>query len=125
MYREKLMLAAARVLWTDLTRLDVCRVWIGGEQGPVWGTCWRENLTSCRRNAALSRRRPWVRAPSLPPKSSRCNLTSTHTKGGFYHDGRFATLADVVTHYDSCFSLGAYSPGTERSCRVHDVIAEA
>ena len=30
----------------------------------------------------------------------------THTKGGFYHDGRFATGADVVTHYDSCFSLG-------------------
>jgi len=30
----------------------------------------------------------------------------THTKGGFYHDGRFVTLADVVTHYDSCFSLG-------------------
>ena len=21
-------------------------------------------------------------------------------KGGFYHDGRFATLADVVDHYD-------------------------
>jgi mono/diheme cytochrome c family protein len=24
----------------------------------------------------------------------------THTKGGFYHDGRFATLPDVVNHYD-------------------------
>jgi mono/diheme cytochrome c family protein len=24
----------------------------------------------------------------------------THTKGGFYHDGRFATLLDVVNHYD-------------------------
>jgi hypothetical protein len=23
-----------------------------------------------------------------------------HTKGGFYHDGRFATLMDVVNHYD-------------------------
>jgi mono/diheme cytochrome c family protein len=30
----------------------------------------------------------------------------THTKGGFYHDGRFPTLADVVNHYDGCFSLG-------------------
>ena len=29
----------------------------------------------------------------------------THTKGGFYHDGRFATLLDVVDHYDSVFSL--------------------
>lgn len=24
----------------------------------------------------------------------------THTKGGFYHDGRFATLLDVVNHYN-------------------------
>jgi len=27
------------------------------------------------------------------------------TKGGFYHDGRFATLNDVVDHYDSYLSL--------------------
>jgi hypothetical protein len=26
--------------------------------------------------------------------------------GGFYHDGRFATLADVVDHYDRFFELG-------------------
>jgi hypothetical protein len=26
-------------------------------------------------------------------------------KGGFYHDGRFATLLDVVNHYDRHFSL--------------------
>jgi hypothetical protein len=25
----------------------------------------------------------------------------THMKGGFYHDGRFATLMDVVNHYDN------------------------
>jgi hypothetical protein len=30
----------------------------------------------------------------------------THQKGGFYHDGRFATLRDVVDHYDSFFKLG-------------------
>jgi len=30
----------------------------------------------------------------------------THTKGGFYHDGRFATLAEVVNHYDQQFNLG-------------------
>src|SRR6516164_1894261 len=29
----------------------------------------------------------------------------THEKGGFYHDGRFATLADVVNHYDTQFNL--------------------
>src|SRR6266487_4159947 len=30
----------------------------------------------------------------------------THQKGGFFHDGRFATLRDVVEHYDSFFRLG-------------------
>lgn len=30
----------------------------------------------------------------------------THTKGGFYHDGRFATLADVVNHYNAFKGLG-------------------
>jgi hypothetical protein len=28
-----------------------------------------------------------------------------HSKGGFYHDGRFATLIDVVNHYNSCKKL--------------------
>ncbi len=27
-------------------------------------------------------------------------------KGGFYHDGRFATLEDVVEHYDGFLKLG-------------------
>jgi hypothetical protein len=30
----------------------------------------------------------------------------TRFKGGFYHDGRFATLEDVVDHYDAHFGLG-------------------
>lgn len=30
----------------------------------------------------------------------------THTRGGFYHDGRFATLLDVVNHYEARFRLG-------------------
>lgn len=29
----------------------------------------------------------------------------THTKGGFYHDGRFATLMDVVNHYNQFMKL--------------------
>ncbi len=29
----------------------------------------------------------------------------THMKGGFYHDGRFATLLDVVNHYNECKTL--------------------
>jgi mono/diheme cytochrome c family protein len=30
----------------------------------------------------------------------------THQKGGFYHDGRFPTLAAVIEHYDRNFRLG-------------------
>lgn len=30
----------------------------------------------------------------------------THGTGGYYHDGRFATLRDVVDHYDDHFGLG-------------------
>ena len=30
----------------------------------------------------------------------------THEKGGFYHDGRFATLADVIGNYDTVMGLG-------------------
>jgi len=30
----------------------------------------------------------------------------SHQKGGFYHDGRFATLRDVVDHYDTFKNLG-------------------
>jgi hypothetical protein len=33
----------------------------------------------------------------------------THTKGGFFHDGRFPTLRAVVDHYDQVFSLGLTS----------------
>jgi hypothetical protein len=29
----------------------------------------------------------------------------SHSKGGFYHDGRFATLRDVIEHYDKLLSL--------------------
>lgn len=29
-----------------------------------------------------------------------------HRKGGFYHDGRFQTLSDLVNSYNSRFHLG-------------------
>ncbi len=29
-----------------------------------------------------------------------------HQKGGFFHDGRFATLRDVVEHYNTVFERG-------------------
>jgi hypothetical protein len=34
----------------------------------------------------------------------------THQKSGFYHDGRFATLRDVIEHYDGVFKLGLTEP---------------
>lgn len=46
------------------------------------------------------------RAPDDRYRTSPLNGLWTHTKGGFYHDGRFPTLLDVVNHYDSCKNLG-------------------
>ena len=46
------------------------------------------------------------RAPDKRYRTSPLNGLWTHVNGGFYHDGRFNTLQDVVNHYDSCFSLG-------------------
>jgi hypothetical protein len=34
----------------------------------------------------------------------------SHTKGGFYHDGRFSTLQDLVEHYNSTLRLGLTEP---------------
>ena len=46
------------------------------------------------------------RAPDHRYRTSPLGGLFTHQKGGFFHDARFATLHDVVNHYDSCFSLG-------------------
>jgi hypothetical protein len=45
------------------------------------------------------------RAPDHRYRTSPLNGLWTHQKGGFFHDGRFPTLLDVITHYDQCFSL--------------------
>ncbi|HSB73131.1 MAG TPA: hypothetical protein VLH58_03405 [Candidatus Methylomirabilis sp.] len=46
------------------------------------------------------------RAPDARYRTAPLKGLWTHQKGGFFHDGRFATLADVVTHYDTHFGLG-------------------
>ncbi len=46
------------------------------------------------------------RAPDLRYRTAPLQGLWTHVKGGFYHDGRFATLMDVVDHYNTLFSLG-------------------
>lgn len=45
---------------------------------------------------------------SLPDSSA--GALFAHQKGGFYHDGRFATLMDVVNHYDTCIDLRLTTP---------------
>jgi hypothetical protein len=46
------------------------------------------------------------RSPDRRYRTSPLAGLWTHAKGGFYHDGRFPTLLDVVNHYDGCFSSG-------------------
>jgi hypothetical protein len=46
------------------------------------------------------------RAPDQRYRTAPLNGLWTHQQGGFYHDGRFATLLEVVTHYDRFFGLG-------------------
>jgi len=46
------------------------------------------------------------RAPNHRYRTTPLEGLWTHTKRGFFHDGRFPSLMDVVNHYDSCFSLG-------------------
>ncbi|HEY7519197.1 MAG TPA: hypothetical protein VIE36_12965 [Methylomirabilota bacterium] len=46
------------------------------------------------------------RAPDRHYRTAPLRGLWTHTKGGFYHDGRFATLGDVVDHYNAAFRLG-------------------
>ena len=46
------------------------------------------------------------RAPDRRYRTSPLGGLWTHTKGGFFHDGRFPTLLAVVNHYDAFFALG-------------------
>jgi hypothetical protein len=49
------------------------------------------------------------RAPDHRYRTTPLNGLWTHMKRGFFHDGRFPTLLDVVNHYDNCFNLGLSS----------------
>ena len=46
------------------------------------------------------------RSPTGMYRTTPLKGLSAHTKGGFWHDGRFPTLHAVVEHYNSCFGLG-------------------
>jgi hypothetical protein len=45
------------------------------------------------------------RAPDMKYRTTPLKGLWTHQKGGFYHDGRFATVRDVVEHYDKFLRL--------------------
>ncbi len=46
------------------------------------------------------------RSPDRRYRTTPLGGLFTRERGGFYHDGRFATLDDVVAHYDNHFDLG-------------------
>jgi hypothetical protein len=46
------------------------------------------------------------RSPDKHYRTAPLKGLFAHAKGGFYHDGRFATLGDVVGHYDAHLKLG-------------------
>jgi CxxC motif-containing protein (DUF1111 family) len=46
------------------------------------------------------------RSPEARYRTTPLRGLFTRSKGGFYHDGRFATLDDVVNHYDGFAALG-------------------
>jgi hypothetical protein len=46
------------------------------------------------------------RSPTNGYRTTPLGGLFTRAKGGFYHDGRFGTLVDVVEHYDDHFQLG-------------------
>jgi hypothetical protein len=49
------------------------------------------------------------RAPDERYRTAPLRGLWTHTQGGFYHDGRFPTLAAVIGHYDTFLGLGLNS----------------
>jgi len=46
------------------------------------------------------------RSPDGKLRTSPLRAMFIRNRGGFFHDGRFPTLMDVVEHYDSFFQLG-------------------
>ena len=46
-----------------------------------------------------------LRSPDQRYRTTPLRGLWTHTRGGFYHDGRFQTLMEVIDHYDHHFGL--------------------
>jgi cytochrome c peroxidase len=50
------------------------------------------------------------RSPDRKYRTTPLRGLFARSKGGFYHDGRFPTLRDVVEHYDNVLKLGLAGP---------------
>lgn len=50
------------------------------------------------------------RAPARGYRTAPLRGLWSHQKGGFFHDGRFATLLDVVNHFDTIWALRLSPP---------------
>jgi hypothetical protein len=61
------------------------------------------------------------RAPDLRYRTAPLGAIFTHMNGGFYHDGRFKDLNAVVSHYNTCMSLGL--TGSEQNDVVQYVLS--
>jgi cytochrome c peroxidase len=61
------------------------------------------------------------RAPDLRYRTAPIGALFTHLQGGFYHDGRFPTLASVVEHYNTCMSLNVTSD--EKTDLIHYLLS--
>jgi cytochrome c peroxidase len=61
------------------------------------------------------------RAPDVRYRTTPLEGLWTHQRGGFYHDGRFATLGDVVAHYET--ALGFTLSGAERADLVQFLLS--
>jgi hypothetical protein len=46
------------------------------------------------------------RSPDKKYRTTPLHGLFAHAKGGYYHDGRFATLLDVVNHYNTALTIG-------------------
>jgi cytochrome c peroxidase len=65
----------------------------------VWALCYLRSIDAFQADRAPDR------AYRTTPLRALWDSTKIH-KGGFYHDGRFATLQDVVDHYNTFMKLG-------------------
>ena len=50
-----------------------------------------------------------MRSPTGKYRTTPLGGLFTRAKGGYYHDGRFATLSDVIDHYNTHMNLNLNS----------------